>query len=364
LRAWSRSPSSRFVLRSEDPGPTEPEPESPFLRLDERKAAIYENLRDLQFEYRVGKLSDQDYQNTRKTAKELASVLAEVDALKAQLAGQVAPPAPPDSHSNCTKWICMCLLWSKIRETVEVLRRVRQAHDGGPGMRTIGLFLLLSAAAMAAVTGTVVNRTTGQRWPAATVGLFILGQDGLDQVDQPSRTLQGRSPSTGRIQGPHMIRATVDAVTYNLMLPPGSPPTNLTLEVYNSSKQPGAAKVGKHMILFQPGGGQMLVNETYLCSNDGKTTWNDPNHGTVRFYLPPRADGKVSVNATPPVGLPIGTLADKTATPNVYCGGLSGKAGRDALRPQLHRALHRGRSVRGHRRQQGRQTPTSLRPTE
>jgi NADH pyrophosphatase NudC (nudix superfamily) len=65
-----------------------PEPESPFLHLDERKAAIYENLRDLQFEYRLGKLSDQDYQNTKKDLqKELASVLAEVDALKAQLSG-------------------------------------------------------------------------------------------------------------------------------------------------------------------------------------------------------------------------------------------------------------------------------------
>jgi NADH pyrophosphatase NudC (nudix superfamily) len=85
-----------FVLGVRTQDLPEPEPESPFLRLDERKAAIYENLRDLQFEYRVGKLSDQDYQNTKKDLqKELASVLAEVDALKAQLAGQVAPPAPP-----------------------------------------------------------------------------------------------------------------------------------------------------------------------------------------------------------------------------------------------------------------------------
>ena len=76
----------------------EPEPESPFLHLDERKAAIYENLRDLQFEYRVGKLSDQDYQNTKKDLqKDLAAVLAEVDALKTRLTlgsvGQALPPA-------------------------------------------------------------------------------------------------------------------------------------------------------------------------------------------------------------------------------------------------------------------------------
>ncbi len=64
------------------------EPESPFLHLDERKAAIYENLRDLQFEYRLGKLSDTDYQNIKRDLqKELAGVLAEVDHLKTSLNG-------------------------------------------------------------------------------------------------------------------------------------------------------------------------------------------------------------------------------------------------------------------------------------
>src|SRR5438477_2081663 len=68
-----------------------PIPVSPFQHLDERKAAIYENLRDLQFEYRVGKLSDADYQQTKTDLqKELASVLAEVDRLKEEL-GQAAP---------------------------------------------------------------------------------------------------------------------------------------------------------------------------------------------------------------------------------------------------------------------------------
>ena len=72
-----------------------PEPESPFQHLDDRKAAIYENLRDLQFEYRVGKLSDADYQTTKKDLqKELAQVLAEVDRLQAELGATVAVQAP------------------------------------------------------------------------------------------------------------------------------------------------------------------------------------------------------------------------------------------------------------------------------
>jgi hypothetical protein len=73
----------------------EPEPFTPFDALEERKAAIYDNLRDLQFEYRVGKLSDQDYQATKKDLqKELAAVMAEVDRLKAESGAPVAPAAP------------------------------------------------------------------------------------------------------------------------------------------------------------------------------------------------------------------------------------------------------------------------------
>jgi rRNA maturation endonuclease Nob1 len=83
-----------------------PQPVSPFQHLDERKAAIYENLRDLQFEYRVGKLSDADYQQTKKDLqKELAQVLAEVDRVREQLGAAkpakaiVTPPKP-------TKFVC------------------------------------------------------------------------------------------------------------------------------------------------------------------------------------------------------------------------------------------------------------------
>src|ERR1044071_2817417 len=67
-----------FSIRAKDM--PVPEPLSPTRHLDERRAAIYENLRDLQFEYRVGKLSDADYQQTKVgLQKELAGVLAEIE---------------------------------------------------------------------------------------------------------------------------------------------------------------------------------------------------------------------------------------------------------------------------------------------
>ena len=81
-----------LLVRPQDIPPA-PAP-APFAHLDERKAAIYENLRDLQFEYRLGKLSDEDYKNTKTDLqKELAVVLAEVDKLKVELAGATAVAA-------------------------------------------------------------------------------------------------------------------------------------------------------------------------------------------------------------------------------------------------------------------------------
>lgn len=81
-----------------------PEPVSPFKHLDERKAVIYENLRDLQFEYRVNKLSDEDYQTTKvELQKELARVLADVDRIKAEIGSpvQAAPVKPAAAKHVC-----------------------------------------------------------------------------------------------------------------------------------------------------------------------------------------------------------------------------------------------------------------------
>ena len=47
-----------LVIRKKDL--PEPEPVSPTAHLEEKKKVIYEGLRDLQFEYRMDKLSDQD----------------------------------------------------------------------------------------------------------------------------------------------------------------------------------------------------------------------------------------------------------------------------------------------------------------
>jgi hypothetical protein len=68
-------------------------PVSPTAHLEQRKSQIYENLRDLQFEFRVGKLSDADYQKTKlDLQRELAKVLAEIDSMGPVKAKAAAPP--------------------------------------------------------------------------------------------------------------------------------------------------------------------------------------------------------------------------------------------------------------------------------
>jgi hypothetical protein len=73
----------------------EPEPVSPTKHLEERKATIYDSLRDLQFEYRLGKLSDDDYARTKQDLqRELVGVLAEIDGMRSPVAPAPRPAAP------------------------------------------------------------------------------------------------------------------------------------------------------------------------------------------------------------------------------------------------------------------------------
>jgi hypothetical protein len=64
-----------------------------FLR--ERKDAVYENLRDLNFEYKAGKVPDADYHSLKSSLQdEAATLLAEIARLESK-----AAPAPRRTRS-------------------------------------------------------------------------------------------------------------------------------------------------------------------------------------------------------------------------------------------------------------------------
>lgn len=93
-----------FLLRIRPSDLPEPLPVSPFQHLDARKAAIYEGLRDLQFEYRLGKLSDEDYQRTKlELQSQLAVIMGEIDKIKAEQPQPAAVRPSPKKKSEAVK---------------------------------------------------------------------------------------------------------------------------------------------------------------------------------------------------------------------------------------------------------------------
>lgn len=70
-----------LIVRAGDVPEEEPIP--PTQHLDDRKAAIYGNLRDLLGEFQMGKMSERDYRRSKaELQQELAGVLARIDRIE------------------------------------------------------------------------------------------------------------------------------------------------------------------------------------------------------------------------------------------------------------------------------------------
>jgi hypothetical protein len=182
----------------------------------------------------------------------------------------------------------------------------------------------------AAVTGTVINRTTGAPQAGVAVTLYKFGQGGMEPVVGATTSAQGEFTITQDPAGPGpaMLRVEIDQVNYNHMLAPGSPTTGITLDVYNATRSSHDVKVSKHMLVFEPSASRTMgVNETFLIDNSGKTTWVDLADGTLHFYLPAGVQGKVQATGAAPDGMAIPIPTAKTAAPQVYAAKFEIKPG-------------------------------------
>ena len=186
-----------------------------------------------------------------------------------------------------------------------------------------------SSICYAAVDGIVTNATSGKPQAGATVSLFQVTQQGPQMMESVKSDAQGKFAFTKNLQGPQLVQAVYGGVVYNRMIPPGMPSSNVAVPVYESSKKPAQARVDQHMLLLEPTpSGTMNVSESYVFKNDGNTTWNDPDAGTLQFALPPAANGKVEINATGPGSVPVRKAADPGPKGEYVQAGFSGKARR------------------------------------
>src|SRR5258708_4960419 len=181
------------------------------------------------------------------------------------------------------------------------------------------IFLLLACVSvLAAVDGTVINGTTGKPAPNTIVSLVQPGQGGMQTLASVKSDAQGMFRIDKSVQGPQLVQALYAGVLYNKVLMPGAPSSGLEVVVFDSSSKPQVAKVSQHFIVLQPSATDMSVSEGILYQGDPKLTFNDPTNGTLHFYLPPEANGRVTVTINAPGGMPIQRPAEKTSQPNVY----------------------------------------------
>jgi hypothetical protein len=184
--------------------------------------------------------------------------------------------------------------------------------------------LLLASQAQAAIDGVVTNGTTGKPQEGSTVTLFQTTNQGPQNLGSVKTDAQGKFVFTQNVQagvggGPLLLQAVYDGVQYNKTLPPGVPTTGVDIPVFKSVKSPGDAKIDQHFFVLEPSpDGTLTVNEGFVYKNDGKTTWNDPDRGTLQFELPAAAQGKVEVNVLAPGGLPIRRAPDPLGKPNQF----------------------------------------------
>ena len=205
---------------------------------------------------------------------------------------------------------------------------------------TLFLLLLLAlspTSARAAIDGKVINRTTGK--PVATIPVTLLKFDGgMDPIEEVRTESDGgftfQKPLTGSAGSPvpGMLRAEYEGVTYSQMIPPGTPTAGLEVAVYSVEDKKSLTPRG-HIMIFEPGAGEMVVNENFPFLNDSNPpkTFRNAETGTLRFYLPPEAKGIVQVRTAGPQRMPLRSVAMPTKEANVYKIDFALKPGENSI---------------------------------
>ena len=178
------------------------------------------------------------------------------------------------------------------------------------------LALLLTAfAAAQTLTGTATNGTSGK--PAAGDEIILINLSNGMEV-----AAKTRADSAGKFSfkladgnGPHLIRAIHQDVTYHQMAPPGT--NSVEIQVYDVARKISDLSMTADVLRFEADGGQLHGKRLFAVNNKSvpaKTQMNDHN---FEFYLPEGAKIEFA-QAKAPNGQPIATEATPQAEKNRY----------------------------------------------
>ncbi len=203
-------------------------------------------------------------------------------------------------------------------------------------MRAVALLLAGAPFLLGAVEGTVRNGTTGQPQAGVEVVLVAMGGQGMAPRATVKSDASGAFRFADTVQGAALVQGSYGGVQYNLILGSGAPTTGLTLDVFEVSAKPGAAKVVEDVVLLEPSGSQLVVRQNVIWQNTGKETYRDPAGGTLRFAAPPEAKDTLRVLATAPGGLPLEQSAAPAGAAGVYKVDFAIKPGETTFEVSYH----------------------------
>jgi hypothetical protein len=170
-----------------------------------------------------------------------------------------------------------------------------------PRLLSLSLTGILAGAAHAGtLSGTVINRTTGEATPNIDLTLLSPTQ-GMRELGSSKSDAQGRFTITNDAIGtaPVLVRATYHDVSYNTFAPPGRP--EVEVEIYELSKDIKTVSITNHIIIFQPGSDKLIGAEEYIVRNASQPPQAYfRTEGNFEFAIPEKATlQQVStVNAT------------------------------------------------------------------
>ncbi|HVM92458.1 MAG TPA: carboxypeptidase-like regulatory domain-containing protein [Terriglobales bacterium] len=175
------------------------------------------------------------------------------------------------------------------------------------------LSLALSAKAQT-LSGTVTNATTNK--PAAGDAIELINiSNGMDVAATAKADSAGKFSFSIKdgAQGPHLVRATHQGVTYFQFAPPGT--SNVDLKVYDVAKKVDGLSLTADVFRLQADSGTLQGMRLFAVDNNSSTTqMNDHN---FEFYLP--AGAKVEqLQARAPNGQPISAEAVPEKEPGRY----------------------------------------------
>jgi hypothetical protein len=187
-------------------------------------------------------------------------------------------------------------------------------------MKPFAVFFVTAASLCAAIDGTVINGTTGKPQPGVNITLVKPGQQGMQTIGTTVSDASGHfffeKDQPGG--GPQLLQALYSGVNYNKLMTPNIPTSNVELNVFEATKLPAAARVTQQMMLIEPSTSSIAVSENVIVQNDSATTYSNPAVGSLRFFLPPSANGQVRVQVQGPQGMPLPRAAERTETEGIY----------------------------------------------